>query len=253
MSSPIKSDLIDCITFEPIEPCNHIKTQSGVFDVETLYRYYHDNHLEVPQDPFNRQPLSPEVAQRVLAYSNTQLLDIEIACASGELITLKVNKYTNIGSIVCRAITEVQDMRESIVCDFVFHLDGQDKSAYDMDLNSCLPLSQGTTFSVFQYQNSELSVDRIVSKLGPYASERRYDADANYLAISHYCVGYAMRTINHRLLDMTSLRILAQQGVGLDFDGDVAVVSSYAFPRNAPFPWDDDSDEVPDSVHSDDY
>lgn len=199
--------LEDCLTFAPIRPEYHIRTRSGDFDIETLYRYYTDNNLDQPRDPFDRQPLSLEDSDRVLDYSRRQTVQVVIFYLSHSGSTLstnmKVKRHTNMGSVVCKILTDLEYIRapklsvlsNKIEYDYIIDIPGEScDSVYRMDFESPLPLPeyvQVVEVSMLRVHNSRLNL--VIKKLQEYCSTRIYDPDANYMAIDHYCSNYKPR------------------------------------------------------------
>jgi len=64
--------LEDSITYDHIERRRLVQVISGEnkynFDVDVLYRYWYDNDLDVPLNPFDKQPLPRPIANKVLIY-----------------------------------------------------------------------------------------------------------------------------------------------------------------------------------------
>lgn len=200
--------LEDCLTFCPIRPEYHVRTQSGDFDVESLYRYYTDNKLDIPRDPFNRQPLSQEDSKRVLNYSKRQDIEVIVSYLGQDImrslsVSFRVKRHTNLGSIICRMITEIEyprarnlaRMSDKIEYNFILHIPGQyTDSVYNMDFESPLVLPdsvESVEISMLRAHGARLNP--IVRKLYLYASTRSYDEDANYMAIEHYGRNYKPR------------------------------------------------------------
>lgn len=199
------TELIDIVTFDVIRPEHHIRTTSGDFDIETLYRYYYDNKLVVPLDPYNRQPLSTEHTQRVIKYADTQQIAINIIYLGtyGRRYTtsFKVQKHKTVGSIICHMLTNISyihrttsDMRSLIEYDFIAN-DGQlGQSLYDMELEMSLPLlSTTTTVTLDLIKASNSKMNGMIQTLATFVSTREYDTDANYMAIKYYCQSYKPR------------------------------------------------------------
>lgn len=202
----MEGELLDCVTYCPIRPEFHVRTQSGDFDLETLYRYYHDNHLKVPTDPFNRQPLDKDLQYRVIDYAEQQQLTVHVMYAAGFSnfkSSFSLPKHTSLGTVVCHMLTEVRypgsktltSMRDVIEHDFILDDGATMRSLYDLDLEKPVPSSDRTSVRVGMLRASYTKMDELVTKLLPYTHPRMYDADANYMAIWHYCNTYKPRRV----------------------------------------------------------
>ena len=203
-SSP-DTELYDAITFNLIRPGYCVTTQSGNFDVETLYRYYHDNKLKKPLDPFNRQPLSREDSRRVIRYEETQQLTVSItyltAIFGTDTISFNTKKHKSVGSIICHMLTNIsylsgysqqpRHMTDMIEYDIIL---SNMSSLYDMDLELPLELNPTTkSVTVNLLRASNRKMNSLVLALTAFTSTRIYDSDANYMAIAHYCGTYKPR------------------------------------------------------------
>lgn len=96
---------LDPISFEPIPKELEVRVGEFFFSIETLYLSYAKmNKLE---NPFTREPLSPEIQEKVLEYSRSQCVQVVY---SGK--TLEYQKFTEIG-ILLRDLIYLEDEYKS--------------------------------------------------------------------------------------------------------------------------------------------
>ena len=200
--------IYDSITYGVIKPENHIKTHSGDFDVATLARYYHENKLDAPQDPFNRQPLPDVDAQRVIAYSKTQKLSVTLIYLGDFSVRTTtafiVHKHISVGCLISHILTEVEylcahNLRSlsRIICyDFILRDDSyMGTSMYDMELEDQIVSGDVTSITIDFLKASGQKMNKIAELLDTFTSTRIYDAEANYMAIAYWCSKYKPQQI----------------------------------------------------------
>lgn len=177
-----------------------------------MYRYFIDNKLAAPLDPFNRQPLNQDDSQRVLQYKETQSLTIKIGYLGDNFVRhteqFTTLRHKSIGNILCHMLTNVEykgaQQSQKYIKDIIEYdiiLDDNTvlagRSLYDMDLELPLPLVPTTTrLRVNLIKASNAKMNSIVKALRLFAATRVHDTECNYMAIAYYCSMYKPRKVH---------------------------------------------------------
>lgn len=192
--------LIDCVTFCPIPAGQNIRTVSGDFHASTLYKYYRDNKLDVPCDPFNRQPLSTEYQSVVLEYGREHVLRVDLyyeATSGTKQATFSVEGDILLGSLVCHVISEIEydapyyRYTDVITGEILMQTDSGLVSVYTMDFEAPVADVDACSRKIVLRlaDKGGIPLAEVASKLCSYSKERLTESTPNYSSIYSFCRG----------------------------------------------------------------
>ena len=101
-------DIISAMTYDKIKKGRLITVRSGdqryCFDIDDLYRYWFDNHLKAPQNPFDRTILPKDVIKKLENYKESVQCLITVKYARRRN-SFRMSYHQHIGALISQVLS----------------------------------------------------------------------------------------------------------------------------------------------------
>jgi hypothetical protein len=180
-------NIIDPITYLPIPKDRLVQFISNdknkYFDIDVLYKYYINNHLSKPLDPYTRQKLPIEIRKKVYAYSKSVSCHISIKVLSGKKYGFNVPYHRQIGWLISQIISKVSSLKLTalslidivnlnLVIDDTVN-SKKERSLYDFDLETDI-VKTHINLKLTPFTSDENKIQSLI-KLCDYTSDKLYE------------------------------------------------------------------------------